>query len=226
MSLHRNGRHKIAALPYQPPQPRAFGAEDERRRYGVVDGVVLGRAVSGKTNGPHASRFQFLHRPRDVDHLGDPHVRESTSRRLRGRTTQRRRSPRLKHHAINTGRIGCSQDRADIVRILDAIEHDDERSPVRAAHQLRDAVLGAFLDVGNDSLMNTAARLPLQDIPWNLTHGHTVVGRERDELAHPIIAPVPHAQLRDATGAKSFEHGIDPVDDHGAELWRMANRLV
>jgi hypothetical protein len=104
------------------------------------------------------------------------------------------------------------------VRILDAIEHDDQRRPARSTHQFADAELDMFLDVRNDTLMNPASRLPLQNVRWNLTHRHAAGGREGEELPHSITAPVPHAQLPDATGAKSFEHGIDPVDDHGAEL--------
>ena len=63
-------------------------------------------------------------------------------RRLGRGAAERRRPPALHHDAVDAGGVGRPQDRAEVVRILDAVEHDDQRGPPRAAHQILDAVIG------------------------------------------------------------------------------------
>ena len=60
-------------------------------------------------------------------------MRHRAGRRLRRRAVERRGVPRLPDDAIGAGRIDRPEDRADIVRILDAVEHDDQRRRRRAA---------------------------------------------------------------------------------------------
>ena len=109
-----------------------FGAEDQRRRQRQIDGVVALRRIPREANRPDAELFQLLDRARDV-HLGrDRHVRHGARRRFRGDAVERRRMPRLPHDAVRTRRIDGPQDGADVVRILDAVEHDEQRRRGRA----------------------------------------------------------------------------------------------
>ena len=55
------------------------------------------------------------------------HVRHRPGRRLRGNTVERRGMTRLPHDAVRAGRVDRPQDRAHVVRIFDAVEHDDQR---------------------------------------------------------------------------------------------------
>ena len=56
-----------------------------------------------------------------------------------------RRVPRLPDDAVGAGGVDRPQDRADVVRILDAVEHDDQRrARSRAVDEILDAeALGA-----------------------------------------------------------------------------------
>jgi hypothetical protein len=45
----------------------------------------------------------------------------------------RRRDAALDHHPVDAGRIRRPQDRAEVVRILDAVEHHHERADSGAA---------------------------------------------------------------------------------------------
>ena len=67
--------------------------------------------------------------------------------------------PRLPHDAVGAGRVDRPQNRADVVRILDAVEHDDERRARRAGDQILDARRArALRDVGDDALMRRRRR--------------------------------------------------------------------
>ena len=55
------------------------------------------------------------------------HVRERPGRRLADHAVERRGVPRLPDDAVRTRPHRRPQDRADVVRILDAVEDDEER---------------------------------------------------------------------------------------------------
>ena len=60
--------------------------------------------------------------------------------------------------AVGAGGVDRPQDRADVVRILDAVEDDDQRRPVRAAQSdLRRRASAASSHLGHDALMHAAA---------------------------------------------------------------------
>ena len=63
------------------------------------------------------------------------HVRHRAGRRLRRNAVERRGVPRLPHDTVRARRIDRPQDRPDVVRILDAVEHDDERRRRRRARR-------------------------------------------------------------------------------------------
>ena len=90
---------------------------------------------------PDARRLQFVDRARDVHHGRDAHVRERAGRGLarpRRRATPRgasagRRRARRRHRG--------PQNRADVVRILDPVEHDEQRRLLaRGRDQILDRV--------------------------------------------------------------------------------------
>ena len=83
---------------------------------------------------PDPGLLEFLERPRDVDDVRDRHVMHGAGRCLGRRAVERRRPPRLPDDAGRAGGVDRAQDRADVLRILDAVEHDDQRrARVRAA---------------------------------------------------------------------------------------------
>ena len=55
---------------------------------------------------------------------------------------ERRRMPGLTNHAVRAGRVDAAKDRAEVVRILDAVEHDEQRRRrrVRVANQIVEIV--------------------------------------------------------------------------------------
>ncbi len=66
---------------------------------------------------------------------------------------------RLADHAVHAGRIRRPEDGADVVRILDAVEHDEQRRRrTGRGDQILDRVVARRRDLRDDVLMHSAAR--------------------------------------------------------------------
>ena len=160
VTRHGNGGHEIAPLAHQSPKTVAFGAHDERGRYRQIQLIV--RRFRRRRPAPRSRRplLQLFEGARDVDDVGDRHMMHRAGRRLGRRAVERRRAPRLPHHARRAGRIDRPQDRADVLRILDAVEHDDQRR-IAARRRARSASVasGSAAHVGDDALVHAVARV-------------------------------------------------------------------
>jgi hypothetical protein len=122
---------------------------------------------------------------------------------------------RLPDHAVHAGRIGRPENRADVMRILDAIEHHDERRPRRCRRDdLLDAVLLRRLELGDDSLVHAATRRPIERLCVHAIHRHPARVRKRQRLLDAAIAAVRDTQPAHDATAQRFEHGVEAVNDH------------
>ena len=219
MARHRDGCQKVAAFPHKPPEACAFGAEDDRGRNSEVDRVIRRRSFTGQTDGPNAGGLQVLERPGDVDDLGDPDMGKGAGGCLGGRTSERRRAAALDDDSVDAGGIRGPQDGAKVLGIFNAVENDDQRD-MRIAYEIVDAVVLQALDVRSDTLMDALPGLPIENLSGDLANAHTVFAREGQKLTGAIAFLTAetsrHTNARDASGAKRFEHRVNPVDDHSA----------
>jgi hypothetical protein len=81
--------------------------------------IVTIARVPSEADGPDALLFQLFEGARDVDFGGQPDVRNGTCRGLGGRAAECRRMSRLSYDAVYARRVARSQDRADVMRILE-----------------------------------------------------------------------------------------------------------
>ncbi len=63
---------------------------------------------------------------------------------------------RLPHDAVDAGRVSRPQDRADVVRIFDAVEYDDEGRGSGARDEILNAECARVARVGDDALVHAA----------------------------------------------------------------------
>ena len=103
--------------------------------------------------------------------VGDLHVLHGAGRRLAAAPSSGRRMPRLPDDAVAPGRIDGSQDRADIVRILDAVEDHDQGRARGRRHELFERVGGLDSQVGHHALMHASSRLPFNRAPVTVSTG-------------------------------------------------------
>ena len=117
-------------------------------------------AVARQSDRPHPELLQFLERAGDV-HFGRRSAR-APARRPTPWRPRRRAAPHGGSAARRRAPPAAStrpQDRAEVVRILDAVEHDDEWSGRRRGFdQFAQAVVARPFDLRHDPLMHATVR--------------------------------------------------------------------
>ncbi len=143
-------------------------------------------------------------------------LRDRARRRLRRGAVERRGVALLTHDAVRAGRVDRPQDRADVLRILDAVEHDEERRAGRRRRdEIADRVVARRVDVGDHALMHAAARRALERRDVDPLDRHASLPRERDRFLDAPIGAGADPQLPHASGAQRLHHGVHAVHDHG-----------
>jgi hypothetical protein len=80
---------------------------------------------------------------------------------------------RLADHPVRAGRIDRPEDRAEVLRVLDPVEHHDQRRSLCRDHQVLDAEGRGLLHLGDHALV-AMTRAPCQAIELvgsHATHG-------------------------------------------------------
>ena len=116
---------------------------------------------------------------------------------------------------------------ADVVRILDAVEHHDQRRIGRGGvHQGIAAELAPNRDYSVQELVEAAAREPLQRLRVDAFHGNAGGSRERYRLIDPPVSPWSNLHSPNTPGSKRFEHRVEAVDDHLSTFTAAANAVA
>ena len=151
-------------------------------------------------------------------------MRDRAGRRLRGDAVERRRMPLLADDAVPPAASTRAQDRADVVRILDAVEHDEQRrlrrrrrrpAPARcsrAAPRLRRRSPGARRRAQRDRAPahpHARSARPLACASASASSMRLSAARADPKPPHP-------------SGAQRLEDRIEAVDDHRST--RFASR--
>jgi len=104
-------------------QTAAFGSQDERGRRKEFDFVVILIAAFVEAVNPIAAFFQIFQRAIDIGHAHHRQIRERSRRGARDHVGQSGGAPLGNHHGRGSGGVRRANDGAQIVRILDAVEH-------------------------------------------------------------------------------------------------------
>ena len=139
---HRNRGQEVARLPHQPPQARPFGAQHDGGRHRQIDRVVAASSASpARPTVQTPSSFSSSSARAMLTTSAIRTCATAPADALAAAPPSAADRRVLDDHAVDAGRVGRPKDRAEVVRILDAVEHDDERRPRGAAHQVVDAVV-------------------------------------------------------------------------------------
>ena len=126
-----------------------------------------------------------------------------------------RRPARLHDHAVGPGRVHRPQNRTDVVRVFDAVEHDEQRRSVRAANQIAPT---SYPGTSSTTAMTPWCTPPRESRSSahrrHAPDAYTAFTRKVDQLPEAAAAPFAHAQLADPSGAQRFEHRVHPVNNH------------
>ena len=125
----------VAALPHQPRQAGALGAEHQADALAGQVADVEQRAVGGvvEPDDPDPVVLQPGQRGRQARHEGDRHVLDGAGRRLgHGRGDVDGPVPG-DEHTLHAGAVAVADDRPEVAGVGDAVDGDEERRPARPA---------------------------------------------------------------------------------------------
>ncbi len=130
--------------------------------------------------------------------------------------------PRLAHNAVGAGRVGRAKNGPDVVRILDAVQDDDERRFARRGDEICDVVRRRVLQFAR----SRPGATPPRDARSSSAGRHGRMGTPArsaacDQVSEASARARGDAQLLDSAGAQRLENGVDAVDQHDGLAARL-----
>jgi hypothetical protein len=125
-SGHGNTQQMIAGAANQVVEARAFAAEHQDTVASEVELVVVARAALVESDDPEIAAFEFFKGADEVDDAGDAQMFGGAGAGFDGYGAQGGRTPLGEQNAVHTGAVGNAQESAEILRILDSIESEQQ----------------------------------------------------------------------------------------------------
>ncbi len=172
-------------------QAFTFGAKNHRAIHLVIDLVVALSAALIQADDPNIAVLQLFERARDVGHACDGQMFGSSSRSLDRGACQSRGAPLGDDDSVSACAIGGANQRAQVVRIFDPVEHNDEA--VLAAMLLQQRVdVGILFSGGDrdDALMGVGVGQAIKLFAWKKAHLHAAGAAIVNQALHPFVMPL------------------------------------
>ena len=135
--------------------------------------------------------MQVGQRAGEVVHRAEQQVLDGAGRRLDGGRRERRLAARREQDAVHAGRLGAAQERADVLRILERVEDEDERRLAalgRAGQDVVERREPARRDDERDALVAVEAGERGQRAALDLDDRDPQARRVQDELLERLAA--------------------------------------
>src|ERR1039458_4615260 len=213
---HGNGDQYVALASHQVVQPLAFGAHDEGAIHVVIELVVSLFAALVETDDPDVLRLQLTDAAGDVDPASHGKVLAGASRCLDHGTGDAGGAALGNDHAIDAGAVGGADERAKVVRVLDAIEHQQKAVlAVFVLQQLVDA--GVFLarGDGHDTLVGIGAGFAVDVFAGDKADGDALGTAVVQDALQTVIGAISrdgHVVKAASAALQCFADGMDAVD--------------
>jgi hypothetical protein len=94
---------------------------------------------------------------------------------------------RLTDDAVRARGVDGPDDRADVVRIFNAVEHDDERRPFRTGNEILDVQPVHAAQIGDHALMGAPAGKAIEFVGGGPPNPNALLLCQTNELRQPII---------------------------------------
>ncbi len=123
---HGNAQQVIAGAADEIVQARALAAKDDDEIAGEVELVVIGFAAFVETDDPKVVLLEFFEGADEIDDAGDAEVLGCAGAGFDGGGAEWSGAALGEDDAIDSGAIGNAEQSAEVLRIFDAIESEDE----------------------------------------------------------------------------------------------------
>ena len=187
----------VAGSPHERPQSSTLGAEDECGASAQVRLPHRLARLAGSAVDPEVRSLDLGEVPRKVGHDRDGHVLDSTGGRAANRGGHHRRAVRRDDHAGRACSFCAARHRAQVARIGDAIETDEQRA--RLPRELEGVRISIRLDARDDALVITSAG----------GVGQLPIGLDVD--SRPPVLAQPLLGVERALGRPQLEHLARPA---------------
>ena len=223
---HRDAHQDVARPLDQPRQPGILGADDEHQR--VVRHLEVSRAdhaLGRQSDDDVAVGAVLLQLPGQVGGAGHRNASSRTGRGLPRTSGHPRRTPVGYEHSVRPERCGRTHDSAEVTRIGDAVEGDDERRLALVARESGQVVrvrvrVGRHLQA--EALVHRAGREPVELGARTLQDRQPRVGGELDRLANPVVGVDPFRDIE----RRGWDHRPQRLDDGVAADHRLGAFLA
>src|SRR5229473_2157519 len=126
MPAHRQPDQQVAMFAYQAADALSFVANDEGKRTCEIGLVVLYFGFACQPNYPDVLRFKEIDGACEVGFLGDQQVFSGTCGGFDHGGVDLSRPVFRQDHAMHTDRLGCTQQGAKVVDILDGVKDEQK----------------------------------------------------------------------------------------------------
>jgi hypothetical protein len=153
---HGNAQEVVAGAADEIVEARALAAEDEDAVSGEVELVVIGLAALVETDDPDVLTLEFFKGADEVDYAGDAQVLGCAGAGLDGNRTQGSGTALGEHDAVNSGTVGHAQQGAEVLRVFNAVESEEQAGGTRNARreEVFDGEKFLRVDQGHDALVS------------------------------------------------------------------------
>ncbi len=223
-SGHGDAEQVVAGAADEVVETGAFAAEDENAVTGEVELVVVAGAALVEADDPEVLLFQLFEGADEVDDTGEAQVLGSAGAGFYGHGTERCGAAFSEHDAINAGAVGHAQQSAEILRVFDAVEGENEALGVGRKRDEeilnREQVLRA--NEGDNPLVSGGAGDLGELLARLLANADTGLAAGGDEAREAVVLALAGNENvieAAAAGAEGFLDRVDTVENiHAASL--------
>ena len=156
LSGHRDAQQMIACASNQIVQPGAFASQHKHGIGPEIVAVVIRRAALVQANAPEVALLEHFKGANQIDHAREAKMLGRSRRGLDGDGTERGGTALGEQDAVDAGGFGGSQQRAQVLRVFDAVESQHEAG-FGAVEKVFHPEEPALPDHGNHSLVGSGA---------------------------------------------------------------------
>jgi hypothetical protein len=198
----------------------ALAAKDQDAVAGEVEAVVVGLTTLVESDDPDILLFQLFEGAGEIDDAGDAEVLDRSGAGLDGYGTEGRGAAFGEQDAIDAGAVGYAEQRAEILRVFNAVEGEQETGCAGEGRLGREEVFEGeeFLgtDEGDDAMVGGGAGAEgelITGLGEDADSGLAAKGDELVEAEVVALAGHQHVVKTAAAGAESLLDRVQAVQE-------------
>jgi hypothetical protein len=217
---HGDAEKVVAGAADERVEASAFAAEDDDEVAGEIEPVVVGGAAFVETDNPEVLALEVFEGADEVDDAGDAEMLGCAGAGLDGGGAEGSGAALGEEDAVDAGAVGHAEERAEVLRVFDAVEREHEACGGGTVRRRREEVFEGeeFLraDEGDDALMRGGFGGESELLAGLLDDADTcltALGEETVETGVMALAGNEDVVKAAAAGLEGFRDRVQAVKD-------------